>query len=97
MNSRTQRSVRSFGTNALTQTTLGTSRDDSGSFLGTDQKLEIVKKNPFATVEPTGVGKLMQIASELGRQTRPDIKRGQYAQRVSRFRSWRLPDQCSRL
>src|SRR5207247_10264724 len=52
------------------------SRDDSGSFLPHYQELEILKKNPFATIDQTGVGKLMQIACELGRKTRPDIKLG---------------------
>jgi len=66
----------SFGTNDLTQTTLGMSRDDSGSFLPTYQELEIVKKNPFASVDQTGVGRLMEISCELGRKTRPDIKLG---------------------
>jgi pyruvate, orthophosphate dikinase len=66
----------SFGTNDLTQTTLGMSRDDSGSFLPTYQEVEIVKKNPFASVDQTGVGKLMEIACELGRKSRPDIKLG---------------------
>ncbi len=66
----------SFGTNDLTQTTLGMSRDDSGSFLGAYQELEIVKKNPFATIDQTGVGQLMEIAIVKGRQTRPDIKVG---------------------
>jgi pyruvate, orthophosphate dikinase len=66
----------SFGTNDLTQTTLGMSRDDSGSFLPAYQELEIVKQNPFASVDQTGVGKLMQIAVEGGRKTRSDIKLG---------------------
>ena len=66
----------SFGTNDLTQTALGMSRDDSGSFLPQYQELEIVKKNPFATIDQTGVGQLMQIACDRGRQTRPDIKLG---------------------
>src|SRR5437870_1452464 len=66
----------SFGTNDLTQTTLGMSRDDSGSFLGAYQELEIVKKHPFASVDQGGVGKHMQMACELGRKTRPDIKIG---------------------
>jgi pyruvate,orthophosphate dikinase len=66
----------SFGTNDLTQTTLGMSRDDSGSFLPKYQELEIVKKNPFASIDQTGVGRLMQIAVDGGRQTRPDIKLG---------------------
>src|SRR5208337_1656418 len=66
----------SFGTNDLTQTCLGMSRDDSGSFLPRYQELEIVKQNPFASIDQTGVGKLMQIAVDLGRKTRPDIKLG---------------------
>jgi pyruvate, orthophosphate dikinase len=66
----------SFGTNDLTQTTLGMSRDDSGSFLPKYQELEIVKKNPFASIDQTGVGKLIEMAVELGRKTRPDIKLG---------------------
>jgi pyruvate,orthophosphate dikinase len=66
----------SFGTNDLTQTTLGMSRDDSGSFLPAYAEEEIVKKNPFATIDQTGVGALMQIAAEKGRKTRPGIKLG---------------------
>jgi len=66
----------SFGTNDLTQTCLGMSRDDSGSFLGAYQEAEIMKKNPFASIDQTGVGLLMKIAIEKGRQTRPDIKLG---------------------
>jgi pyruvate,orthophosphate dikinase len=66
----------SFGTNDLTQTCLGMSRDDSGSFLGAYQESEIMKKNPFASIDQTGVGQLMQIAIEKGRSTRPDIKLG---------------------
>jgi pyruvate,orthophosphate dikinase len=66
----------SFGTNDLTQTCLGMSRDDSGSFLPGYAELEIVKKNPFATVDQTGVGQLMKIAIEKGNKTRPGIKLG---------------------
>jgi pyruvate,orthophosphate dikinase len=66
----------SFGTNDLTQTTLGMSRDDSGSFLPGYAELEIVSKNPFATIDETGVGQLMKIAVEKGKSTRPDIKLG---------------------
>jgi pyruvate,orthophosphate dikinase len=66
----------SFGTNDLTQTGLGMSRDDSGSFLPTYTELEIMKKNPFATIDQTGVGQLVDIAVTRGRQTRPDIKLG---------------------
>ncbi len=66
----------SFGTNDLTQTTLGMSRDDSGSFLPVYQELEIVKRNPFEAIDQEGVGELMKIAIERGRKTRPDIKLG---------------------
>ena len=66
----------SFGTNDLTQTTLGMSRDDSGSFLPSYQEKEIVKQNPFASVDQKGVGRLMEIAVKGGRKTRPDIKLG---------------------
>jgi pyruvate, orthophosphate dikinase len=66
----------SFGTNDLTQTALGMSRDDSGSFLPHYAELEIVKRNPFATIDQNGVGQLMQIAIEKGRQTRSKIKLG---------------------
>ena len=66
----------SFGTNDLTQTTLGMSRDDSGSFLPAYQNLEIIKQNPFATVDMIGVGGLMKMAIERGRKSRPDIKLG---------------------
>jgi pyruvate,orthophosphate dikinase len=66
----------SFGTNDLTQTALGMSRDDSGSFLGAYQEAEILKKNPFASIDQTGVGQLMEIAITKGRQTRPGIKLG---------------------
>ena len=66
----------SFGTNDLTQTALGMSRDDSGSFLPHYAELEIVKKNPFATIDQAGVGQLMEIAVTKGRATRPDIKLG---------------------
>jgi pyruvate,orthophosphate dikinase len=66
----------SFGTNDLTQTGLGMSRDDSGSFLSTYAELEIMPKNPFATIDQTGVGQLVDIAVTRGRQSRPDIKLG---------------------
>jgi pyruvate,orthophosphate dikinase len=66
----------SFGTNDLTQTCLGMSRDDSGSFLGAYTENEIVKKNPFASIDQTGVGQLVKIAAEKGNATRPGIKLG---------------------
>jgi len=52
------------------------SRDDSGSFLPAYQEAEIVKKNPFASIDQGGVGKLMQTAVELGQKTRADVKLG---------------------
>jgi pyruvate, orthophosphate dikinase len=66
----------SFGTNDLTQTCLGMSRDDSGSFIGPYQELEIIKKNPFASIDQSGTGQLMKIAVEKGRSTRKDLKLG---------------------
>ena len=66
----------SFGTNDLTQTALGMSRDDSGSFIPQYAELEIVKRNPFATIDQNGVGELMRIAVDKGRKTRPNIKLG---------------------
>jgi pyruvate,orthophosphate dikinase len=66
----------SFGTNDLTQMTLGMSRDDSGKFLPAYQNAEIVSGNPFASIDQTGVGKLIRMAATSGRETRPDIKLG---------------------
>ncbi len=66
----------SFGTNDLTQTTLGISRDDMGNFLVPYTEAEIFKKNPFATLDATGVGQLMETAVAKGRSVRPDIKLG---------------------
>ena len=66
----------SFGTNDLTQTTLGMSRDDAGAFLGDYQENEILPTNPFASIDQSGVGQLVEIAAERGRSTRPKIKLG---------------------
>jgi len=66
----------SFGTNDLTQTTLGMSRDDSGTFLPAYAELDIVATNPFASIDQKGVGRLMTMTCDLGRKTRPDIKLG---------------------
>lgn len=66
----------SFGTNDLTQTALGMSRDDMGSFLAPYTENEIFKKNPFATLDQEGVGQLIEIAIERGRKTNPKIKLG---------------------
>src|SRR6185503_8666935 len=66
----------SFGTNDLTQMALGMSRDDSGSFLSNYAEHEIMAKNPFATIDSTGVGQLVDMAVTRGRSARPDIKLG---------------------
>ncbi len=66
----------SFGTNDLTQMTMGMSRDDSGSFLPNYEEQEIVTDNPFAVIDQTGVGQLMEIAVTKGRSTRKNIKLG---------------------
>jgi len=66
----------SFGTNDLTQTALGMSRDDMGSFLNSYTENEVFKKNPFATLDQDGVGQLIKIAIEKGRKTNPKIKLG---------------------
>ncbi len=66
----------SFGTNDLTQTTFGMSRDDAGKFLGYYVSHDILEFDPFQRLDEGGVGKLMEIAVELGRKTRPDVKLG---------------------
>ncbi len=66
----------SFGTNDLTQTALGISRDDMGNFMMPYIENEVFKKNPFASLDQVGVGELVKIAIEKGRKTRPDIKLG---------------------
>lgn len=66
----------SFGTNDLTQTTFGISRDDAASFLGTYQSRGILEQDPFVSLDPEGVGELIKIGVERGRSTRPDIKLG---------------------
>jgi pyruvate,orthophosphate dikinase len=66
----------SFGTNDLTQTCLGMSRDDSGSFLPSYTAAEIIKTNPFASIDTTGVGQLMKIGVDKGRSKRDELKIG---------------------
>ena len=66
----------SFGTNDLTQTTLGMSRDDAGSFLGRYKDLDIIPQNPFATLDQEGVGSLVKQGVDGGKSTNPDIKLG---------------------
>ena len=66
----------SFGTNDLTQTTFGISRDDAASFLGAYQTKGIIERDPFVTLDVDGVGELVKIAAERGRTTRPNIKLG---------------------
>ena len=66
----------SFGTNDLTQMTFGFSRDDAGKFLGAYYDKKIYENDPFAKVDQVGVGKLVEMAVKLGKETRPDIKLG---------------------
>ena len=66
----------SFGTNDLTQMTFGFSRDDAGKFLDAYYKAKIYESDPFARLDQSGVGKLVKMAAEKGRATRPDLKLG---------------------
>jgi pyruvate,orthophosphate dikinase len=66
----------SFGTNDLTQTTFGFSRDDVNKILPTYFELGILKQDPFAQLDQEGVGQLIKMACEKGRKTRPNIKLG---------------------
>ncbi|RYD97095.1 MAG: pyruvate, phosphate dikinase, partial [Sphingomonadales bacterium] len=66
----------SFGTNDLTQTTLGVSRDDAARFLTTYVEKQIYARDPFVSIDVEGVGELISLAAERGRKTRPDIKLG---------------------
>ena len=66
----------SFGTNDLTQTALGISRDDAGTFLGVYITKGLLARDPFATIDQQGVGELIEIATERGRKTRPSLKLG---------------------
>jgi len=66
----------SFGTNDLTQTTYGISRDDASSFLGTYQSKKIIDVDPFISLDPVGVGELVRIGAERGRAQRPGLKLG---------------------
>lgn len=66
----------SFGTNDLTQTTLGLSRDDAGRFLGTYVSTGVLPKDPFMSIDQVGVGSLVKMGTDLGRRTKPDLKVG---------------------
>lgn len=66
----------SFGTNDLTQTTYGLSRDDAATFLGAYERRGILKQDPFVSLDPEGVGELVKIAAERGRRSRPALKLG---------------------
>jgi pyruvate,orthophosphate dikinase len=66
----------SFGTNDLTQTTLGLSRDDAARFLGSYVSEGIFKADPFVTIDQAGVGKLVKMAVDLGRRAKQDLKLG---------------------
>ncbi len=66
----------SFGTNDLTQMTFGFSRDDTGGFMGDYISKNVLKHDPFQTIDTSGVGQLIKLSVEKGRQTRPDLKIG---------------------
>jgi pyruvate, orthophosphate dikinase len=66
----------SFGTNDLTQTTLGISRDDAGRFLGSYVSEGILRRDPFVSIDQEGVGQLVKTAVDLGRRSKPDLKTG---------------------
>jgi pyruvate,orthophosphate dikinase len=66
----------SYGTNDLTQTCYGLSRDDAASFLGDYQKQGIFEHDPFVSIDPEGVGELVRISTERGRKTRRNLKLG---------------------
>ena len=66
----------SFGTNDLTQTVFGLSRDDAGGFLGSYQRQNIIERDPFVSIDVEGVGAFVQMAADKGRKTRADIKLG---------------------
>ena len=65
-----------FGTNDLTQTTFGLSRDDAAQLPAAYERQGIIEKDPFVSLDPDGVGELVQIAAERGRKTRADLKLG---------------------
>jgi pyruvate,orthophosphate dikinase len=66
----------SFGTNDLTQTTIGISRDDAGMFLTDYLNKGVIARDPFVTIDSEGVGELVKLAAERGRKSRPDLKLG---------------------
>jgi pyruvate,orthophosphate dikinase len=66
----------SFGTNDLTQTTFGLSRDDAGNFLPAYEQRGVIEQDPFISLDPEGVGELVKIGTERGRATRPSLKVG---------------------
>ncbi|HLF16049.1 MAG TPA: putative PEP-binding protein, partial [Candidatus Thermoplasmatota archaeon] len=66
----------SFGTNDLTQTTLGVSRDDAATFLGPYLEMKLIPDDPFSTLDLSGVGQLVRMGTEKGRSTRPELKVG---------------------
>jgi pyruvate,orthophosphate dikinase len=66
----------SFGTNDLTQTTLGVSRDDAGKFLGMYVEKGLLERDPFVSIDQSGVGELVTIAAERGRRAKPGLKLG---------------------
>src|SRR3546814_8382770 len=80
----------SFGTNDLTRTCFGLSRDDAGNFLGAYEQRGLIEQDPFISLDAEGVGELMMIDAERGRSTRPDLKlgiRGEQARQRTRLNS----------
>ena len=84
----------SFGTNDLTQMTFGFSRDDAGKFLGAYYDKKIYENDPFAKLDQTGVGQLVQIAVEKGRKTRPDPQVRHLRRARRRSVHYRVLPQC---
>jgi pyruvate,orthophosphate dikinase len=66
----------SFGTNDLTQTTFGISRDDAATFIGAYQEMGLIEKDPFVSLDTEGVGVLVRVAANEGRKARPELKLG---------------------
>jgi pyruvate,orthophosphate dikinase len=66
----------SFGTNDLTQTTFGISRDDAAGFIGPYQEMGLIEKDPFMTLDTEGVGVLIRVAANEGRKAKPELKLG---------------------
>src|SRR5207302_7075375 len=78
----------SFGTNDLTQTTMGLSRDDYTKFSGHYEAVKVFSADPFASIDQGGVGKIIEMAIKLGRSTRPDRSEERRVGKARRRRRW---------